>query len=140
MMAISIRISGHEHTYPRPRPAPGWKSMTTNDRIIGINKQKTYPVILPELDRPVGPVDTEGPAPRRGARRGADGVAGLEAPSHSEGAGGGFQGGVSILEGNAIDGKAAGELLGGGERKRGEGNAGNLHDGWRMWVLLLRSC
>ena len=96
---------------------------------------KTYPVILPELDRPVGPVDTEGPAPRRGA----DGVAGLEAPAHPEGAAGGagFQGGrVSILEGNAVDGKLAGELLGGGggEGKGGEGNASNLHDGWRMWV------
>ena len=28
------------HTYPRPRPAPGWKSMTTNDRIIGTNNKK----------------------------------------------------------------------------------------------------
>ena len=93
-----------------------------------------YPAILPQLDRPVGPVDAEGPAPGRGA----DGVAGLEAPSHSEG---GFRGGARILEGDAGDGKLAG---GGGERKRGEGNAGNLHDGWMDGgcgcYYVLRSC
>ena len=114
---------------------PAWASeirIDSNDR-IGIinnnnNNKTAYPAILPELDRPVGPVDAEGPAPRRGA----DGVAGLEAPSHSEG---GFRG-ARLLEGDAVDGK----LAGGGERKRGEGNASYLHDGWRMWVLLLRSC
>ena len=138
-------LKGVEHKKCRTGPqklekVPAWHpkfgSIDSNERnesnrigIINNNNRKTYPVILPELDRPVGPVDAEGPAPRRGA----DGVAGLEAPAHPEGAagGGGFQGGrVGILEGNAVDGK----LAGGGERKGGEGNASNLHDGWRMWV------
>jgi len=50
--------------------------------------ESTYPIALPELDHTIGGIDTEGPA----SPGGADGVAGFQALSHSEGAGavGGF--------------------------------------------------
>ena len=74
--------------------------------------ESTYPIAVPELDHPIGGIDTEGPA----SPGGADGVAGREALSHLQGVM------PTLIDGNARNGRPAGKLLHGTHRRRSGGD------------------
>ena len=82
MMAISIRISGHEQWCMfiyNPGSTGPWVEINDDERAGSRkNPATTYPIALPELDHSISRIDAEGPA----SPGGADGVAGREALSH----------------------------------------------------------